>query len=232
MTNDIAATLRASLVFADVPERELVALAATTCEQAYRAREYVFMENDPADYFCFVHTGRVKILRTSRGGRDVVLELLGPGEPFGGVAVIERRPYPASAQTTEDSVVLKIPRAPIVALTERHPAVIRAMALMIGRRLRTAHESVRSLAADPVEARVAAMLLRLAERDGKRRPGGIMLPYHLTRRSLADMTGTTVETTIRIVSRWQKDRLVRDEDGRLLLADPAALRTIAEAEPE
>jgi CRP/FNR family transcriptional regulator len=232
MPNDIAATLRASLVFADVPERELAALATTALEQTYRAREYVFMENDPADWFCFVSAGRVKILRTSRGGREVVLELLGPGEPFGGVAVIERRPYPASAQTTQDSVVLKIPREPIVALTERHPGVIRAMALMIGHRLRTAHESVRSLAADPVEARVAAMLLRLAERDGKRGPGGVTLPYHLTRRSLADMTGTTVETTIRIVSRWQRDRLVRDERGRLFLADTDALRAIADTESE
>jgi CRP/FNR family transcriptional regulator len=103
---------------------------------------------------------------------------------------------------------------------------------MIGRRLRAAHESVRALAADPVEARLAAALLRLAERDGERGPRGITLPYHLTRQSLADMTGTTVETTIRVVSRWQKDRLVRDEGGRLLLADPEALRAIAEGGPE
>jgi CRP/FNR family transcriptional regulator, nitrogen oxide reductase regulator len=167
-------------------------------------------------------------LRAARGGKEVVLELLGPGEPFGGVAVIERRPYPASAQATEASVVLKIPREPIVALSERHPGVIREMALMIGRRLRAAHESVRSLAADPVEARLAAALLRLAERDGERGPNGVTLPYHLTRQSLADMIGTTVETTIRIVSRWQKDRLVRDEGGRLLLADPEALRALAD----
>jgi CRP/FNR family transcriptional regulator len=103
---------------------------------------------------------------------------------------------------------------------------------MIGRRLRAAHESVRSLAVDPVEARLAAALLRLAERDGERGPRGIALPYHLTRQSLADMTGTTVETTIRIVSRWQKDRLLRDEGGRLVLADPDSLREIAVGETE
>jgi len=232
MAGDIAAFLRGCPVFADVPERELTALAATAREERYRAREYIFMERDPAEWFCLVRFGRVKILRASRGGKEVVLELLGLGEPFGGVAVIEGRPYPASAQTTEDSVVLKIPREPIVALTERYPGVIRATALMIGRRLRTAHESVRSLAADPVEARLAAALLRLAARDGARAGGGITLPYHLTRQSLADMTGTTVETAIRIVSRWQKDGLVRDQDGHLLLADPAALRAIAETEPE
>ena len=227
---DFTAFLASSPVFAAVPPRELAALAAVAREASYRARDYVFMEGEPADWFCLVRTGRVKIVRASRGGKEVVLELLGPGEPFGGVAVIERRPYPASAQATEASVVLKIPREPIVALTERHPGVVREMALMIGRRLRAAHESVRSLAADPVEARLAAALLRLAERDGERGQRGITLPYHLTRQSLADMTGTTVETAIRIFSRWQKNRLVRDDGGRLVLADPEALREIAEGE--
>jgi CRP/FNR family transcriptional regulator len=227
----IATFLRDCPVFAGVPARELAALAAVAREETHRARDYIFTEGDEADWFCFVRSGRVKILRASRGGKEVVLELLGPGEPFGGVAVIERRPYPASAQAIETSVVLKIPREPIVALTERYPGVIREMALTIGRRLRAAHESVRALAADPVEARLASALLRLAERDGERGPRGITLPYHLTRQSLADMTGTTVETTIRIVSRWQKDRLVRDEGGRLLLTDLEALRAVAEGEP-
>lgn len=227
----IAAFLRACPVFVGVPAREMTALAAVAREETYRARDYVFAEGDQADWFCLVRSGRVKILRGSRGGKEVVLELVGPGEPFGGVAVIEHRPYPASAQAIETSVVLKVPRGPIIALTERHPGVIREMALMIGRRLRAAHESVRALATDPVEARLAAALLRLADRDGERSPRGITLPYHLTRQSLADMTGTTVETTIRIVSRWQKDRLVVDDGGRLLLADPEALRALAEAEP-
>ena len=229
---DAVAFLRRSPVFANIPARELTALATVTRGDRYRAREFVFMEGEPADWFCVVRSGRVKILRASRGGKEVVLELLGPGEPFGGVAVIERRPYPASAQATEASVVLKIPREPIIALSERHPGLIREMALMIGRRLRAAHESVRSLAGDPVEARLAAALLRLAERDGTRGPAGITLPFTLTRQSLADMTGTTVETTIRIMSRWQKDRLVGDESGRLVLLDPSALREIAQGESE
>jgi CRP/FNR family transcriptional regulator, nitrogen oxide reductase regulator len=232
MTAGIVDVLKASPVFAGVPVKELAALAQVARDDTYRAREYVFMEGDPAEWFCLVRSGRIKILRASRGGKEVVLELLGPGEPFGGVAVIERRPYPASAQATEPSVVLKIPREPIVALTERHSGVIREMALMIGRRLRSAHDSVRSLAADPVEARLAAVLLRLAEHDGTRGRDGITLPFTLTRQSLGDMTGTTVESTIRVMSRWQKAGLVRDEGGHLVLTDPDALREIAGGESD
>jgi CRP/FNR family transcriptional regulator len=206
------------------------ALAALAQEQRHRAREYVFMEGDPARWLYVVKTGRVKILRHSRAGRDVVLEMFGPGEVFGGVAVIEQRSYPASAQAVEASTVVRIPAETVLALSERYPSLIREMALMIGRRLRAAHESVKSLAIDPVEARLAARLLRLAESDGARGPRGVTLPFHLTRQSLADMTGTTVETTIRVVSRWLKEGLVDDADGRLVIRNVAALRAVAEGQ--
>jgi CRP/FNR family transcriptional regulator len=229
---DSAEFLRGIPVFAGVPDKELQTLAASARAESYRVREYVFMEGDPADWFCIVRSGRIKILRQSRAGKEVVLELLGRGEVFGGVAVIERRPYPASAQTAQASVVLKIACEPIIALSERHPAIIREMALMIGRRLRDAHDSVKSLAVDSVEARLAAALLRLAEREGARGPRGLTLPFHLTRQSLADMTGTTVESAIRVVSRWQKEGVVRDDGGRLILTDLDELRALAEGEPE
>jgi len=114
MPDELAAFLSASPVFAAVPRREIQALVAVAREQRYAAREYVFEEGDPAAWFCVVRTGRVRIFRHSRSGKDVVLELLGPGEPFGGVAVIERRPYPASAQATEPSVVVRIPQEPTI----------------------------------------------------------------------------------------------------------------------
>jgi len=220
--------VRGNPIFAGLPAKELEALAATVRDVEVRAREYVFMEGEPSVWFCVVKRGHVKILRHARTGKDVVLELLGPGEAFGGVAVIERRPYPASAQATEASVIAKIPQDVIVALAERHPSIVREMALMIGRRLRAAHEAVTSLASDPVEARLAAALVRLAEREGVRAGARVALPFQLTRQSLADMTGTTVETAIRVLSRWQREGLLVEERGHLVLTDVAAVRALAE----
>ncbi len=229
---DAAALLRQSPVFAGLPAREVEALGAVAVQESYRPRDFVFMESDPARWFCLVKTGRVKIVRHSKTGKDVVLELVGPGEIFGGVAVLERRPYPAAAQATEPTVVLKIPAEAVNALTERHPTLIKELALMIGRRLRQAHDSVKSLSVDPVEARLAAALLRLAEREGARSTQGLTLPFHLTRQSLADMTGTTVETTIRIVSRWLKDGLLTDDGARLRVVHVEALRALAGGEAD
>ena len=233
-SRDVAAFLRQRPVFAGLPAREIEELATVAVEESHRARAYIFLESDPSRWFYLVKSGHVKIVRHSKTGKDVVLELLGPGEVFGGVAVIEKRPYPAAAQATEPTVVVKIPAGPVIALADRHPAFIKEMALMIGRRLRAAHDSVKSLAVDPVEARLAAALLGLAEREGTRGKSGdgVTLPFHLTRQSLADMTGTTVETTIRILSRWLRDGLLVDEGGRLVLTDREGMTALAEGETE
>jgi CRP/FNR family transcriptional regulator len=220
--------LKAGTVFAALPAAEILALAAVAREQSYHPRDFIFREGDESAWFWLVRTGRVKILRHARSGDEVVLELLGPGEPFGGMAVLESRPYPASAQAMETTTVVGIPRAPILALAERRPTLAREMALMLGRRLRTAHDSVRSLASDPVEARLASRLIQLAEREGTRDPRGLALPFHLTRQTLADMCGTTVESAIRVISRWSRKGVVIDEDSRLIVASLDALRGIEE----
>jgi CRP-like cAMP-binding protein len=225
---EIAAFLGRNRVFAGIPPRELESLAGVALEEAHRARADIFMEGDPSRWFYLVRSGHVKIVKHSKTGKDVVLELLGPDEIFGGVAVIEKRPYPASAQATEPTVILKIPADPMIVLANRYPAFIKEMALMIGRRLRAAHDSVTSLAVDPVEARLAAALLRLAKREGTRSDKGVTLPFHLTRQSLADMTGTTVETAIRILSRWLRDGVLDDDGGRLVLTDWDGLSALAE----
>lgn len=229
---DATAELAKNPVFSALPARDIQALAAVAVEEAYRARDFIFMQGDPARWFCVVKSGHVKILRHSRTGKDVVLELLGPGEVFGGVAVIERRPYPAAAQATEASVILKLPAEAMIAASERHPSLIKELALLIGRRLRAAHDSVTSLAVDPVEARLAATLVRLGEREGSPSRHGVTLPFQLTRQSLADMTGTTVETAIRVLSRWLREGFLIDDNGRLVLTNVAALRALAEGEAD
>ena len=228
----VADLILASPVFSGIPTREIEALVRVTRTAGYRSREYIFMEGDSPLWLYVIKSGRVKILKHSRAGKDVVLELLQAGEIFGGVAVLEKRPYPAAAQAMEPTEVLKIPCDSVLVLSERHPSIVKEMALMIGRRLRTAHESIRSLAVEPVELRLAATLVRLADREGKRSGAGVELPYHLTRQTLANMAGTTVETTIRVVGRWIKEGLVAEDGWHLVLKKPEVLREMAIGESE
>src|SRR3989304_8510169 len=149
----IGTLLRENSVFRGVPVKGMEGLLPVPRAERHRPREFIFMEGDPSFWLYIVQSGRVKILKHSRAGKDVVLELLGPGEIFGGVAVLEKRPYPATAQAMETTDVLKIPRAPLLPLSQRYPSIVREMALMIGRRLRPAPPSGKSPAAEPAEGR-------------------------------------------------------------------------------
>src|SRR3972149_11883986 len=141
--------LRANPVFRGVPVKEIEGLIPVTQAERHRPREFIFMDGDPSRWRCIVQSGRGEILKHSRAGKDVVLELLGPGEIFGGVAVLEKRPYPATAQAMETTDVLKIPRDPLLTLSERYSSIVREMALMIGRGPRPAPQSGKSLAVGP-----------------------------------------------------------------------------------
>ena len=225
----IASFLKAGALFAELPADEIAALAAAAREESYDARDRIFTEGETPASFWLVRAGRVKISKELRDGKEVILEILGPGEPFGGVAALDGRPYPASAHALEPSKVVRIPPEPILALSRRYLTIVREMSALLGRRLRAAHDVVRSLAAEPVEARLAARVIRLAEREGVRDHRGLVLPFRVTRQTLADMSGTTVETTIRVLGRWLRKGLVSEEDGRLIVHSVEALRELEEA---
>jgi CRP/FNR family transcriptional regulator len=91
------------------------ALAPLCRMRGYDKGDTIFREGDPADRIHFVHIGRVKIVKAA-GGRDIILEILGPGEPVGVVAVFERRLFPASAVTLEPSGILSFPESYFFAL--------------------------------------------------------------------------------------------------------------------
>lgn len=224
--------LRLSGIFGDLDETELKTLTRNCQEAQYGHQDFIFLEGDPALWLWLVKSGQVKILKHSGTGREFAVEILSPGEVFGGVAVVDQKPYPASAQAVERVTALKISREHFLGVVRSHPDVVRQMMLVIAERLRTSREIMTSLAGDPVEQRLAIALLRVAQRAGRAEGTGIRLTFHLTRQSLADLAGTTVETTIRVLSRWSKAGMLRSGEGPLFIANARALTSLAKGEGE
>lgn len=223
-------TLRACEVFGEVPCEVLERVVGRIESEQVPRRAFLFHEGDPARWLWVVESGRVKIFKTASGGQEVALDLLGRGQVIGGVAVLEAKPYPASARSIEPTVVVKLPREVVQEIADRAPGFLRRMALMMGERLREAHDHMRALAAEPVEQRVAAVLLRIARREAEAATGAddeLRIPFHLTRQNLADLAGTTVETAIRTMSRWTRAGLVQDDEGRIAIVDAGLMREIA-----
>jgi CRP/FNR family transcriptional regulator, nitrogen oxide reductase regulator len=186
------------------------------CElRAYEKGDTIFEEGEAALFIHFLFVGRAKIVK-STPERDLILEILGPGEPVGAVAVFEERPFPASAFALEPCGTVSIPSREFFRLVERKPEIVRRLLAGLTLRLMALNRRLADMTGS-VEYRAARLFATLAERLGKPRPGGTFVPLHLSRQEIADLVGTTIETAIRIMSRWQKDGLVEtDKDGFLI----------------
>jgi CRP-like cAMP-binding protein len=177
----------------------------------------------------FVAQGRVKMIKHSGSGRETILATFGPGQIVGEVGVLVGEEYPATAQTLEPTVTLSLRRAEYAELVGSHPDLAWALIAELGRRLQHAHETIRSMAVEKVERRVARVLLRMASTSGERLEGGaVRITLPLSRQDIADMAGTVIETAIRTLSKFQKQGFIETREGRIILLQPHQLVALAE----
>jgi CRP/FNR family transcriptional regulator len=169
----------------------------------------------------------VKITKLSHEGKEIILEIVSPTDIFGGVAVIRGFPYPANAVAMEDSEVLKISRKNLMRLVDRFPNLMYCIALQLGDRMKSSYDSLKNIALERVEARIAALLLKLSNKIGVETDEGTMIDMRLTKQDVADMVGTTVETSIRTFSKFKKQGLVSDSDGKIIIKDMDGLMSFS-----
>jgi CRP/FNR family transcriptional regulator len=204
-------------------ERDRLAPHART--RALLPGEDCWSEGQPADDFAFVVRGQVKLVKASETGRETILEMSGAGELLCGSTVLCYAPHCCSAVAMESPTeVLLLPRRDVLELVERNPLAARALMRELADRGLAMCRRVEELGAGPVEQRIARFLLKLARRSGVARPGqGTYVPLRLTRRDLADLCGTTVETASRVMSRFRKQGLVTPSRRGFVLAERPSL---------
>ncbi len=197
------------------------------CElSAYEKGATIFQEGDPAERIHFLFVGKVKIVKAGPD-RDLILEILGPGEPVGAVAVFEGRPFPATAIALEPSGVISIPERAFFQLIEKRPEITRRLLAGLTMRLMSVNRRMADMTGS-VEYRAARLFATLADRMGQKQSNGaVFVPLPLSRQEIADLVGTTIETAIRVMSRWQKEGVVETDKKGFRIADPLALAAIA-----
>jgi CRP-like cAMP-binding protein len=227
MSVPIDDVLRQSSLFRRLKPDDRQRLAAVTSVGAFEKGATLFHEGDDSDLMYTVLTGRVKVFKTTSRGTDVILELFGPGDPVGAVAVYESRPYPASAIALEPTTCLLVPRQSFFALLEGYPTMVRGLLVGLTHRLVELTNRVAELSGGRIDGRLARFFLKLGTDMGQTRDDGVFISLVLSRQELADMIGTTIETSIRIMSRWGKDGVVRTDKDGFTIVDRAALEAVA-----
>lgn len=227
MQEKLEDVLRRSTLFRRLSTEDRQRLAAVASVKHFEKGAALFNEGDGSELLYTVLTGRVKVFKMTVRGTDVILEIFGPGDPVGAVAVYESRPYPASAVALEATTCIVIPRQAFFSLLETYPSMVRGLLVGLTHRLVELTNRLTELSGGRVEGRLARFFLKLAQDMGQTRPDGTFIPLALSRQELADMIGTTIETSIRIMSRWGKDDVVRTEKDGFVVVDRAALETVA-----
>lgn len=213
-------------IFSALNDEELKEIQHYLTKENFKKKQEIFSEGDPSDWFYILISGKVKITKMSVDGREIIIELISPPDFFGGFAVLKGFPYPANAVAMEDSNVIKISRHNLLKIIDRFPNVMYDMTANLGDRIREFHDTLKNIALERVESRIAALLLKLADKTGEKKDKTILINMRLTKQDIAEMVGTTVETTIRVMSKFKKSGFIDDKDGKVLIKNLEALESI------
>ena len=220
-------TLRRVPLLSNLTNDQIATVADRFRADTFAPDAIVFLEGDPADRLWVVQAGQIKIVKHKSDGQENLLEVIMPGEVFGGAAILFPA-HPATAVAMNETQTLSLERAEFLNLLRRCPEVALHIIDTLGERLRAAMK-MRALAPERVEVRLANILLKLARKIGAPVDEGLRIDISLSRQDLADMAGTTIETTIRIMSRFRKEGLVHTEPGGyIVITDRARLQHLSE----
>lgn len=214
-------------LFQGLAPRERQDIQALFHEQRLERDQVIFLEGDAAEYVYIVREGKVKIVKQAPSGREIILEVFAPGDILGGATLLLPN-HPATAVSMEAGTLLCLGRLDYRALLKRFPPMAFQIIELLRQRLGEAHQVIRGLAAERVETRVARLLFKLEDKTGVPGEGGMRLGLHLTRQDIADMVGCTLETAIRILSRWQKEGFIKTREGVITILNRRELEGLLE----
>lgn len=227
----LPAAFQQAELFGGLEAQELAEVASWFKRTQYEADETIFLEGDQASAFHLVAGGKVKVVQTSAEGYEVILHIFEPGGIIGALPTAGEESYPASAIALEPVETYFITAAEFDEMMLTYPRVSRNLLRFATRMLQSAHRRLREMATERVERRVARTLARLTAQLGEEGEGGVTLDAPLSRKDLADMSGTTLFTVSRTLKSWERAGLVKTSRKRITILRPHELIAIAEDLP-
>jgi CRP-like cAMP-binding protein len=212
--------------------RELAAVAEAAKSCKVESRQFFFRQGMNADTVYVLLRGRVKLTQATPEGAQVVLRFIGPGELFAAMAAFAGQVYPVSAQAVRWCHALCWNGRSIAVLIETYPRIGLNAVRELTAQLQDVRERYLELATERVERRVAHALIRLARQAGWQTEDGLLIDMPLSRRDLAEMTGTTLYTVSRILSGWECNGLIKAGRQRVSILQPLGVTAVAEDTPQ
>ena len=211
-------------LFHGLPEDQIVAIKKIAVEKKINKGEIIFSEGDEGEGFFVIAEGRVKIFKVSTEGKEQILHIFGPGQPFGEVPVFAGQKFPANAQAIDKTQVLFFPRASIVNLISANPSLALNMLAIMSKKLRQFAVQIENLSLKEMPARLAFYLIFLADEQSK----GDLVTLKISKGQLASTLGTIPETLSRAFAKLSGQNLINVDGKKITLLDRRGLENLAE----
>jgi CRP/FNR family transcriptional regulator len=218
-----AQTLSKVPIFSSLTEKELAFLAQRAVARRFSANEIIFEEGTSCAGMYVVESGNVRIFKSSAGGREQVLSIDGPGSSIAELPVFDGGNYPASAAAVDDAALIFVSKQDFQALCLAHPEVALKVLKVVGSRLRRLVGIIEELSFTTVRHRLAAFLLRLAQKEGNKTPAGLEVLLPMSNQELASQIGTVRELVSRNLSRLQAEKMIKINGRMVTIYDAKAL---------
>lgn len=207
----IARLLSANPFFAGFAQDTLARIAAVCRQQHLAARAVLFLKGDPSDGLYAIRRGLIRISTTDDLGQQMTMNLLGGGDVFGEIALLDGRFRTADAVAVEDSDMFFLPRRDFLYLLSREPSIALQVIELLCGRLRDLIERMEEATFLPAETRLARRILMLAADYG--------MVVHVSQEELAALAGITRETVNRQLQRWKRAGVLELGRGHLVIHD-------------
>lgn len=226
--NQILQYLKSIALFNQIEERQLENIIADARPVSFQQGEILFYQEDPADVFYVLIEGRIKLSQLTPEGDQVTLHYLSPGEAFGIIAVLREIKFPVTAEAIEPSQCIVWSEEMMKKWIISYPQIALNSIRILSNFILNFQDRIRELSTERVERRIARSLLRLAIQSGKQTDAGVSLGFKLTRQDIANISGTTLYTVSRTLSKWEHEGLVDCQHSAITLKEPQAITDIAE----
>lgn len=213
-------------LFAELDAQQLAQVNRHCHARNFDAGASIYTEGEAATHLYVVAVGAVKTTRLAADGRESLIDLLTPGDFFGALPALGQKHYVDGATTLTPSCLLELDAPEYDAIMQEIPQVAVATLKGVAHRLTQSQQAIHMLAGAPLEQRLAALLLVLAEKIGKAWNGATLLDVPLSREDLAAMAGAATESVSRVLSQWQRDGSIETGRRWIAIVDAACLEQL------
>jgi CRP/FNR family transcriptional regulator, dissimilatory nitrate respiration regulator len=213
-------------LFNDLSLQQLDEVGSIISDKKYRKGELIFADGDDGIGFYVVISGRVKVYKVSPDGKEQIMHIFGPAQPFAEVPVFEGSRYPANAEAMEQCRLFFFPKKDFIKLIQTNPSLAMNMLASLSQRLKQFSRLIESLSLKEVPGRLAVYLLYLSDKNGSIEE----FELDIAKSQLASLLGTIPETLSRIFTRLSQNDLIRIQGPKIAILDRVGLEDLAEGE--